>query len=636
MNNKAEQHRAKIEMLLSEPSVFKHQRDAARNTYLALKGDTRAVIMAAEMQAGKSGVALATACYQRNSLSDEDICNLKHAKDTLYVMTMADTTLLAQAKEDLKPAGNVVVTNLNSNNFLKDIEKYFRRQDPKLIIVDECHYGSGDTSVRYEALFDYLQNENTDCRVVFISATPLSALLATEGDSLINRGIPTKVVFHRTSDDYFGVREMLAEGQVFDLESRTRNIQLKSEAQDVFLNHFNGYEDEGWALVRVPAGTAMEAKRFLAEHCVPEDNIFILGKKLSGVPEEEHTSIDDFKEEYKTAMEFGQKVIAITVAGCRAGINFGLDMKKNIIATWDSTVSNIAAVVQANIGRACGYHTNRKAIHFTNLDATQAYGELLSYLEETCSQQATGNIRGLRDKYNNICKSYEVKGLDVGARVSKNGELKGRKKLNDSQTFLTAGYYAIPAKLQDSDFDFSTYTNDATVLQAIDAIRQVYLKDSPITPKSSRSLRGYKWIKAHWVNGDTYDNPEKALALGTMWERALNLTEKLNIGEDVEFNLAVTPGGNEKTSDKEVAVKIFSVYNRSRRVTDKRCMTQQDVHDVCNWFGVDPDDTLLLIFKRGNYCPTRTSQKERAAKVQIAKGNILEGNHFQKVEEEVK
>lgn len=46
MNNKAEQHRAKIEMLLSEPSVFKHQRDAARNTYLALQGDTRAVIMA--------------------------------------------------------------------------------------------------------------------------------------------------------------------------------------------------------------------------------------------------------------------------------------------------------------------------------------------------------------------------------------------------------------------------------------------------------------------------------------------------------------------------------------------------------------------------------------------------------------
>lgn len=632
MENKIQQHREKIKNILSEPSVYKHQRDAARTTYQALQGDTRAVIMAAEMQAGKSGVALAVACYQRNSLCDEDICDPKYLKDTLFIMTMADTSLLAQAREDLKPAGNVVVSNLV--HFLADIEKNFKRQDPKLIIVDECHYGSGDTSVRYEALFDYLQNENVRCRVIFISATPLSALLATEGDSLINRGIPTKLVFHRTSDDYFGVREMLLAGQVINLEYNSRNILFKSSAQSEFIKHFNQFENEGWALVRVPNGTAMEAKVFLAKYCVPEENIYILGKKLSGVPEDEHTSIDDFKDAYNTAMEFGQKLIAITVAGCRAGINFGFDMKENIIATWDSTVSNIAAVVQANIGRSCGYHTNRKAIHFTNLDATKAYGELLCYFEETCSKQATGNIVGLRDKYNFLCKKYSVKGLDVGAKVTKGGEVKGIKKLNDSETFLTEAYYAIPAKLNSIDFDFTVYTKDQIVLDAIDAVRKIYLKDNPIIARSSRSLRGYKWIKAHWVNGDTFNNPEKALALGTMWERALNLTNQYDLGVDVEFNQAVTPGGNEKTSDKEVAIKIFSVYNRSRRITDKRCMTVEDVHDVCNWFGVVPDDTLLLIFKRGKHCQTRSLEKEKLAKKQIAIGSIMEGNHFQKVEVE--
>jgi len=428
---------------------------------------------------------------------------------------------------------------------------------------------------------------------------------------------------------------MLAADQVINLEHRTRNIQIESAARSKFIEHFNAYEDEGWGLVRVPAGTAMEAKRFLAEHCVPEDNIFILGIKLTGVPEEEHTSIDDFKDEYKTAMEFGQKVIAITVAGCHAGINFGFDMKENVIATWDSTVSNVAAVVQANIGRACGYHTNHEAIHFTNLDATKAYGELLSYLEDTCSHQATGNIEGLRDKYNDICKTYDIKGLDVGAKVSKNGELKGKKKLNDAKTYLTESYHAIPAKLDDPDFDFSVLTSDPIILDTIDAIRNVYLKDVPVAAKTSRSLRGFKWIKAHWVNGDTYDNPEKALALGTMWQRALNLTTKFDAGEEVEFNLAVTPGGNEKTSDKEVAVKIFSIYNRSRRITDKRAMSEEDVQDVCIWFGAEPDDTLLLIFKRGKHCPTRSHEKESSAKIQIAKGNILEGNHFQALGEEV-
>jgi hypothetical protein len=630
MQNQLVKHREKIQTLLSEPSVFPHQRDAARNTYQALQGETRAVIMAAEMQAGKSGVALALACYQRNSLSDQDICNSSLLKDTLYIMTMADTSLLEQAKEDLKPAGNVVASNLT--HFLSDIEKYFRRQDPKLIIVDECHYGSGDTSVRYETLFDYLQKENSECKVVFISATPLSALLATEGDSLVNRGIQTKLVFHRTGNEYFGVREMLNQGQVVDLAHYARNIQVTSPAQKQFIGHFNAYTGEGWGLVRVPAGTAMAAKQFLAKQCIPAEHIFIIGKSLSGVPEEEHCSIEMFKDEFKTAMEFGQKVIAITVAGCRAGINFGFDMKENLIATWDSTVSNIAAVVQANIGRACGYHANMNALHFTNIDATMAYGDLLSYLEKTCSHQATGNIAGLRNEYNNICKKYDVKGLDVGAKVSKSGTIKGLKKLNDSETYLTDSYLAVPAKLDDTDFDFTSLTNDPVILNTIKAIRAVYLKDDMLSPKSSRSLRGLSWIKAHWVNGDTYDNPEKALALGTMWQRALDLTNKLNAGEDVEFNLAVTPGGNEKTSDKSVAVKIFSVYNRSRRVTAKQCMTTEDVHDICDWFGIERDNTVMLIFKRGDHCPIRTFEKESNAKVQIAKGNIVEGNHFQSVE----
>jgi len=101
MKNQLSKHREKIQTLLSEPCVYPHQRDAARHTYQALQGETRAVIMAAEMQAGKSGVALAVACYQRNGLNDEDICNPKYVRDTLYVMTMADTSLLAQAKEDL-------------------------------------------------------------------------------------------------------------------------------------------------------------------------------------------------------------------------------------------------------------------------------------------------------------------------------------------------------------------------------------------------------------------------------------------------------------------------------------------------------------------------------------------------------
>ena len=332
-------------------------------------------------------------------------------------------------------------------------------------------------------------------------------------------------------------------------------------------------------------------------------------------------------------MEFGQKVIAITVAGCRAGINFGFDMKENLIATWDSTVSNVADVVQANIGRACGYHSNKGALHFTNLDAASAYGELLSYLESSCSHQATDNLKGLREKYNEVCNQFDIKGFDVGAKVIKSGEKRGKKKLNDAETFLTDSYIALPGKLDDPNFDFSKYTKDPLILDAVTAIRNVYLKDTPIVPKASRSLTKAKWIKAHWVNGDTYDNKEKALAAGTMWERAIKLTTQIDAKQEVEFNKAVTPGGNEKTSDKEVAVKIFSIYNRSRRNNiAKKSMSESDVHDVCNWYGVEEDNTMLLIFKKGQKCVKRTQIKEAQAKEQIAKGNIIEANHFQNEE----
>ena len=631
MENNANKHRDKIQTLLSEPSVYKHQRDAAQNTYIALNGSIRAAILAAEMQSGKSGVAMAIACYQRNSLSDIEICQPKMLKDTLYIMTMADISLLEQAKEDLKPAANVIVSNLT--RFLADIEKFFRYQDPKLIIVDECHYGSGDTSIRYGALFDYIQNENTKCKVVFISATPLSALLAPSEDSLINRGISTKIVFHRTSDDYFGIREMLSANQVINLDYDVRNILIGSKQRVHFIKHFNAYQGEGWSLIRVPSGTAMDAKRYLASCCVPEDRIFILGKKLNGVPDDEHTSIEDFKEEFKVAMEFGGKVIAITVAGCRAGINFGFDMKSKLISTWDSTVSNVAAVVQANVGRACGYHSNQLALHFTNKDAVSAYGEVLTHLEEKCSSQATDNINGLRSHYEKICKKYHIKGFDVGASINRSGEVKARKKLNDAETYLIDSYFAIPAKLDEPDFDFSAYTNDDVVLKSIFAIRDSYLKDNTLQAKASRALRGYRWIKAHWVNGDTYDNPEKALASGTMLDRAMNLTNALDQGKSVEFNQAVTPGGNERSADKLVAVKVFSIYNRSRRNVNKKSMDIEDVHQLCSWFKTDLDNTLLLIFKRGDYCPVRSEEKNRSATIEIQRGPIVEGNYFQKQEE---
>ena len=61
MENNAETHRQRTHVILQE-KVYGHQRQAARNTMAAFDSDCRTVILAAEMQSGKSGVALALAC----------------------------------------------------------------------------------------------------------------------------------------------------------------------------------------------------------------------------------------------------------------------------------------------------------------------------------------------------------------------------------------------------------------------------------------------------------------------------------------------------------------------------------------------------------------------------------------------
>ncbi|MBO2628131.1 glutathione synthase [Shewanella algae] len=637
--SQAQKMRDRVKDVLDSGKLHDHQRNAAQKTFDALQGDVRAVVTAAEMQAGKSGVALALCCLQRLSMTDEDICNRAKLKDTLYLVTMPDTALLDQAQDDLKDARNVVVSNFV--RFEKDLEASFRGNPPKLIIIDECHYGSNINAVRYSVVFDYLERENDDCKVVFISATPFGALYAAESEylqaveikeeaeeegdkqtaaeaqaiadeaaknSILRRNFKTKLVFHRTSDEYYGVREMLKANRVISLSSEARNFLFPSAEREQFIQQYLGHQGAGWSLVRVPAGTAMDAKQYFISEGVPEHNIFILGQSLTGVPEDQLTTIEQFKQEFDDCIDFGDKLIAITVAGCRAGINFGALMKNHLISTWDSTVASIAAVVQANIGRACGYHGNNDALHFTNIDAALAYGATLDYLEQNTSNTAASDFDGLREFFHEICDEYHVEGLDVGVTIKH----KRRKPIGDVETYLTDSYVVVPGQLIEPDYDYTQHTNDVTLLKAIELIREEYTRDAGPSVKGHRAMRGKRrnWIKAQWVNGDTFDNKEKAVKTGTMKERILTFTQALDRGEKLEYNQIVMPGSGESSESKLVTATILSVYNMSRRNVAKKIMTPADVHTMCDHFGIQHDDTLIVLFKRGEYDATRSLEKK--------------------------
>ena len=655
--NKPDIHRQRVHDILQSDELHSHQVKAAEKTFNAFNGKVRAVVTAAEMQAGKSGIALALCCLQRLSLSDKTICDRTQLKDTLYLITMPDTALRDQAEDDLKLARNVEVSNFL--NFEKSLEIDFKGNPPKLIIIDECHYGSNVSGIRYSRIFDYLEQENDACKVVFISATPFGALYGAETeyqeaieissnmeddhdeellqelheaandalkDSILRRDFSTRLVFHKTSNEYYGVREMLSNDRLKHLDDDCRNFLIDSGQRLSFINQFKQHKGMGWSLVRVPAGSAMDAKQFFISQGVEEHNIFILGNSLSGVPEDELSTIDKFKKEFEDAQEFEDKLVAITVAGCRAGINFGAMMKNSLISTWDSTVASVAAVVQANVGRACGYHGNTTSMHYTNINAAEAYGAILDYLERTCSDHAASDFDGLKEFFEDICQEYHVNGLDVGLTI----KYKRRRPIGDVETYATDSYVAVPAKLLDHDFDFKLFTKDKHMLSAITLLRDEFTKKGAPSVKGNRAMRGKKknWIKAQWVNGDSYDNPEKAGADGPQKDRTIMLTDMLNNGEFVEFNRVVAPGSGELSEDKLITATVFSIYNISRRKVIKTIMTEQDVWDMCDHFNIPHDDTMFVLYKRGEYDIERSIAKKEHNKLPEKSGSLSDESQF--------
>lgn len=619
MSVAAEKHRAYIQKILD--STFQHQQLAAQKAASALNSNARAVVIAAEMQSGKSGVALALACLKRLSLSDQAISDRKQLKDTLYLVTMADTALLAQAKQDLQHAPNVVVSNFN--HFQQALAIDFKHQAPKLIIIDECHYGSSADGVRYGKVFDYLERDNTSGQVAFISATPFSALYAAGNDSILRHNFHTRLVFHKTSSEYHGIRQMHSAHQVVKLDRSQRNFCDDSLMRRNFIEQFQKHEGSGWALIRVPGNSAQETKRILLQKGVNADQIFIIGQSLTDTDDSELISLDDFKKEFETAKLFDEKIIAITVAGFRAGINFGQEMKEQLVATWDSTITNIAAVVQANIGRACGYHHNTHAKHYTNLDAISAYSELLNHLE---SNDNSDNFDGLKQLFERICQQYDISGFDRGTEVRPEPTTVVSRKTDDSQTYQTAEYCVVPAMLDQANPDFSHYTQDADFLEAIAIIRQEYLKDGAPYVKAKRALRGehQNWIKAQWVNGVSYDHYDLGNSAAKL--RTLDFIARLNNGDAIQFNDIVNPGGGEATKDKRVAASIFSIYNTSSQLDQfKRQMTLDDVHEMCDALNIERSNTVIVLFKRGEFDQAATDSKnETLEQSRIKKHSVFD------------
>jgi hypothetical protein len=610
ITSQAEKHRQRVANALTE-HTFEHQRQAAERTFEKLDSGSRAVVLAAEMQSGKSGIALALACLQRNRLSDQKICDKQQLKDVLYLVTMADTALLEQAQEDLLPARNAVVSNFT--HFRTAITRDFKKHPPKLIVIDECHYGSAKSAIRYQEVFNYLEHENIEGKVVFVSATPFSALFSSSEDSILKHHFNTAIVFHKASTEYRGIRQMHRERQITKIASDQRNFCDDSLMRRQLFQHLEEFDGPGWALIRVPPNNAREAKDICIEAGYSSEQVFIIGQSLKGVDENDLTSLTEFKRECEAAIDFDEKVIAITVASFRAGINFGETLKKHLLATWDSTVANIAAVVQANIGRACGYHQNNNALHFTNLDAISAYSEILADLEQANSEP---DLLAIRSTFERICERYDIQGFDRGLSDIPTSTTQQTEEIVTQNRYQTGDVAIVPLKLHQDSFNCDQFTQNAKLQQAAEIIRNSLLDDEGPVIKTNRALRGRdkNWIKAQWVNGVSFDDFSNSMSSARY--RTLHFLKELEEGASVDYETLVSPGGGENVVDKSVYAVIFSVYNLSAQEEKfKRAIDLYEMDELCSELGIAPDDSIAILFERGKEIAIETNTATKSPRI---------------------
>ena len=567
MNNQASRHRQRLQQVL-DAHTFEHQRQAATKVHQQFAKGSKAVIVAAEMQSGKSGIALALACLQRNSLSDQNICARSQLKDTLFLVTMADVALQEQAAEDLAPCPNVVVSNLV--HFKTALAVHFKQHTPKLIIIDECHYGSSSDAVRYAQLFDFLESADSQTRIVLISATPFSAMFAAGGDSILRQGFHTSLVFHKTPPDYHGVRQMHRQQQIVQLIEEQRDFTQESIPRRLFISHVQQQPGPGWALIRVASNAAQAAKQALLAQGFSEEHIFIVGNKLNNVDDSELVTLAEFKRQYQNAALFDEKIIAITVASFRAGINFGIEMKQGLIASWDSTISNIAAVVQANIGRASGYHHNTTAKHFTNLDAISAYTELLNYLEQ---EDCTNNFAGIAKLFERVCDKYQIKGFDRGLKLSNSKQL---QPISPSNTVEQTGFNQYWISDLSKPVINPAYID--TRAQAVLEVIQNYYQQKPglAVRLQDEIIDRPNWLKIVFVDGENFGDSLSGLscALEQLIKR-------------IDDNEVLTASDIQANNDVEVVLYVISASNISPndQIYNRRA-SQDDIDDFAQRIGV--------------------------------------------------
>ncbi|HGS5086049.1 TPA: hypothetical protein ACMDT4_000003 [Vibrio parahaemolyticus] len=454
------------------------------------------------------------------------------------------------------------------------------------VCFDELHYAASNDAVYIQRLINIL-NSNNSLKAILVSATPLTAFL-----SLFRcYGSDLGLVMHDSSDlsEYSGLEMFNKNKQITDIGSSRTSI-LSSRYSNEAFEHFDRFT-AGVMLIR-SAPKQLKALYKKLTRRYPSAIVYVNSTNTKGVNElvedgyrVEHLSLSTIKQRYENSDLINRKLIIITVAQLKAGDDLGALLKRNLKVVWESTISNVAGVIQGLPGRATGYISNESVRFFLSKRMLNIHLRSQHILEKLYNEKAS-----LEETANALVLTLGNTKYDNGSRLDAFQENVSETQLYENKELVNEST-VYDALVFSNNVDDSAVTNCEDIIKLVETIRTQINRGKARLPPNSMNMAKASWSKRHKFQKNS--TKSRARASGLYDSEFVDALVNGSIFKMPFFKVADISTKDRSKTRYHALVLSTNVYSSS----DENLTTKQ-MNSVCDRLGINPSEDVIIVTTR--------------------------------------